>query len=75
MKHKTSTSQVPRGLYERLQDICQWCGGLPSGLPPQVYDDREECSCAVCPECHQQRLHDDRAAASMKCGPCAYGAP
>lgn len=60
-------------LAEKMNDTCEVCGGLPSGLPPQVYDDKTECECPVCPECHEKRPDDDRVAAGMKCGPCAYG--
>ncbi len=41
----SSAKSVQRANEIQYQINCQWCGGLPPGLPPQVYDDREECTC------------------------------
>ena len=52
-------------------NYCEYCGGLPAGLAPQVYDEVIECVC--CQECHEPRPDDERVQAGMRCGACAYG--
>lgn len=45
-------------LYDELR--CSDCG---RSVPPEE----------MCPECEEHRPDDDRVAAGMKCGFCAYG--
>lgn len=38
------TQRINELIYQ-AENYCLWCGGLPSGLAPQVYDDHTECEC------------------------------
>ena len=36
----------------QAENYCDYCGGLPAGLPPQIYDQTTECDCSKDkPEC------------------------
>ncbi|KKN75636.1 hypothetical protein LCGC14_0378740 [marine sediment metagenome] len=41
----TKIHHVLLDIAEAFQNVCGECGGLPPGLPPQVYDDQTECQC------------------------------